>query len=209
MKRLIKQSSHSFPFLLFILLVLLSSLTFFSACDIGRRYDNGSVVDGVYLMRNKLYKKSLAARCLWDGDTGNMVFTVPDEYCGFKVKCLGAKGNPGFTGNPGSFEVRLPKTIDGFDSIVQYHYEPDEATSENTTNLNFIVNLGKYVNEIEEISKGALVGYGFKNNEGEYIVEAYYNVQIYYNIDSDNSTFYSKDGDIYYKSNDQMVTYRY
>ena len=196
-------------------LVFVTSLIFvvsccltLAACDNGNRYDNETVVDGIVLLRNKLHKKSLAECCFWDGDKDNMEFTVPEEYCGYKVKCLGEKGRPGFCGNPGSFKVYLPRTLDGFDSIVQYHYEPDAATSENTTNLNFTVNIGKYVDEIEKIGKGGLHGYGFKNDDGSETIKAYYRVTIFYNVDSGNSTFFSKDGDIYYKKSGQMVDYR-
>lgn len=194
--------------LIVILISVVSCCLALGGCDNGNRYNNESVVDGVVLLRNKLHKKSLAARCFWDGDTDNMVFTVPDEYYGYKIKCLGEKGRPGFCGNPGPFRVLLPNEIDGNESIVHYYYEPSSATAENTVNLNFTVNIGKYVNEFEQISNGGLYGYGIKNEDRNETINAYYRVKINYVIDSDNATFYSKDGDIYYKSNDKMVEYR-
>ncbi|MDE7083863.1 MAG: hypothetical protein K2O81_01310 [Clostridia bacterium] len=177
-----------------------------SACDIGRYYDSKTVNDGVVLMRNKHCKKSLAAYCEWDGDKNNMEFTVPDEYCGYKVKCLGAKGNPGFTGNPGSFGVRLPDKIDGYTCIsLLYGYVPD---TDKTVSLNFTVNIGKYICELQQISSGRLYGYGIINDDKSEDIIVYYDVKVYYNVDSENQTFYSKDGDLYYKSNGKIVEYR-
>lgn len=195
-------------FLIFLLLLSLSGLTLLSACDVGRRYDNEAVIDGVVLLRNKTHKKSLAARCTWDGDAENMEFTVPDEYCGYKVVCLGRKGNPGFTGNPGPFDVWLPDELNGLERRGSYGFMPEAANSENTVKLNFVINIGKYVSELEQIGNGGLYGYGVKNEDGSEDIRTYYRVKIYYNIDEGNSTFYSEDGDIYYKSNGQKVTYR-
>lgn len=197
------------------ILIIVTSLIFVVACclalagcDIGRRYDNETVVSGVVLLRNKLHKKSLAARCIWDGNTDNMEFTVPDEYCGYKVKCLGAKGNPGFTGDPGSFGVRMPNIIDGYYMVNNYSSFPPMVSEADITIFDFTVYIGNYVNEIEQINKESFYGYGIKNVGTADVVENYYKIIIVYIVDSDNATFYSKDGDIYYKSNDQMIEYR-
>ncbi|MCM1546659.1 MAG: hypothetical protein NC033_06475 [Clostridiales bacterium] len=191
------------------LIILVCSAVAFSACDTGQRYSNTEVVDRIALCSNKLYKKSLAKYCEWDGDMNSMEFTVPDEYNGYKVKCLGAKGNPGFTGNPGSFGVRLPNKIGGYESIVKCMYEPGDANPENTTDLNFTVYIGKFVDELEQIENGGLYGYGVNDIGGVGDkVEHYYRVKITYVINSDNSAFYSQDGDIYYKSNNKKVQYR-
>ena len=178
-------------------------------CDIGRRYDNEGVIDNVVLLRNKLYKKSLAAYCEWDGDENNKEFTVPDEYCGYKVKCLGKKGNPGFTGNPRSFMVVLPDVLNGLTQLTRYAFEPYDKNAENTIEIEFIVNIGKSFNEFVEINKTSLYGFGEINDDGRVIVKAYYNITTHFNVDIDNSTFYSKDGDIYYKSSGKMVEYSY
>lgn len=189
-----------------IFVILMSVISFLSACDIGSRYGNYSSVGGVELMSNKTHKKSLASRCEWDGDANSMEFTVPDEYDGYKVKCLGAKGNPGFSGRPSPFSVFLPSELDGLNSLGAYTFVPDDCTSENTINLNFTVNIGKSVSEIERIRKTALYSYGKRSNGQEETIR-YYNMNIYFNVDGENKTFYSQGGDIYYRSSGKKVDY--
>ncbi len=188
-----------------IFIVCITVFSAFSACDFGSKYDNESVVDGVVLLRNQTHKKSLAARCEWDGDMRNMQFTVPDEYCGYKVVCLGEKGNPGFSGRPSPFSVSLPDELDGLINVGGYTFIPEEMNAENTVILDFTVNIGKYVAEIERLYKSTLIGYGVF--EGEYVTQKYYRVNIYYNIDAENTVFYSKNGDVYYKATDKIYRY--
>ncbi|MCM1546660.1 MAG: hypothetical protein NC033_06480 [Clostridiales bacterium] len=213
MERKIKVKTNNIFVITVLLAALLCGLISFSACDTGQRYSNTEIVDGIALCSNKLYKKSLAKYCEWDGDMNSMEFTVPDEYNGYKVKCLGAKGNPGFTGDPGSFRVHMPDIINGYESLGYYSDLPPTATAEQSVNLEFKVNLGKYVNEITNISKTNIFGYGTINydDEGKRSEEpaVFYCINTYYIVNADNSAFYSQDGDIYYKSNNKKVQYRY
>ena len=194
-------------FIILSAIVILSVfLIICSACDSGRLYGNDTMVDGVYLSCNKSSKKAYAFVCVWDGDKNDMEFTVPDEYCGYKVNRLGAKGVGGFTGNPGSFGINIPDKVEGYDVISGCTSIDDTLTSENNFYLNFTVNIGKYVDTIGKISNESFYACGVKGEEE--IIQTYCIVKIYYNVASENSTFYSKDGDIYYKSSGKMIEYR-
>lgn len=206
MKRIMRERNLITPFFIIAFVMLLSGLFILPACDIGSNYKNYSMVDGVFMMSNDKVEKSLAAYCEWDGDVSNREFTVPDEYAGFKVKCLGAKGNPGFSGKPSPFSVQLPYEIDGLKNLGSYSFVPDDCTSANTFDLRFTVNIGKNVSEIMWIRKSALYAYGTYSNGQENILK-YYNMDIYYNVDGENKTFYSQGGDMYYRSNGEKVRY--
>lgn len=189
-----------------LLLIAIISVSVLSACDIGSRYGNWTTVDGVILASNKTHKKSLSSSCEWDGDKTNMQFTIPDEYDGFKVTDLGAKGNPGFSGKPSDFTVRLPSELDGLKSCAGYGFVPDEMNAGNTVVLNFTVNIGKLVKTIDRLTKYEIIGYGVYDDA--YIAQLYYKVVINYVIDAENETFYSMGGDVYYKSNNKIYDYK-
>ena len=166
-------------------------------------YEYAGEENGVSFYANKYTKQAFARPLAWDGDENSMVYTVPDTFNGYKVTQLG--GNHG-SGGISYFVVNLPAVYDGLESVTFFTNTPEEMTEENSEELVFTVNIGQNISTLE---RGNIVSYCGYGEAATRTIEKYYIVKLYFNCDSGNSTFYSRDGVLYYKSNDQKAEFKY
>lgn len=152
--------------------------------------------DGWLIAHNKLTGKCFVGECEWNGDRRSMEMTVPDEHRGVPVTQLG-----GYTGGPGRkgpldfcvfLNDKFLKEKDEW-SIM----EDDGALTDNEyETLTFTIHIGENLQSIERI----LGPYYYL--KGEDIV---YRIDYYFIVSKKNETFYSKDGNLYYKEDDTPV----
>ena len=144
---------------------------------------------------------------------GESKIVIPDEYRGYKVSALG-----GFIGRgaPCPFEIHISeKALEtlGCNEICgdyylekNYNYHVQEGEYEN---LYLYIHIGKNINEIKRVlDRDSFLFYAanITENEGEEAqIDIVYKVFAYYIVDEENKTFYSKDGKVYKKENDNLV----
>lgn len=156
-------------------------------------------INNLSLCYSKVTKECIAADINWDGDTENMIFTLPDEYEGIKINSLG--GTSGL-GTPILFYIDVPDEME-FDSSGITHVATEEDLAgmidENTITYKFTVNIGKNVKNFEYFHyKEYYIG---ENGKVMYIID------IDYEVSPDNKWAYSKDGKIYDKKTDELISY--
>lgn len=181
-------------------IVILSVSILFGLCSCYVSWETAGFVDGLWTCYNTLTKKACVGNYDWDGDESKMEITVPDTYEKYKITSLG-----GATSTKGIFfGVEMPLEYKGKKVFASCEELPDTATSENIVTLNFTVHLGKYVDTLySRFPK--YMKFGEKDdNEKNY---TYYMYKFYYVCSEENETFYSKDGVLYLKSNDEKATY--
>lgn len=162
---------------------------------IASQYGNGETVDGIFMAYSKLKNDAFAGSYLYE--SGEMSFTVPDEYCGYKVTHLGGYYGMGL---PCPFGVELPNEYNGLECLYTSASRLDDVETET---LFFTVNLGKNVSEITNVSDmDCYFAYGeVAPDGGEDTVLKYYKVEYYFVVSSDNQYFYaSEDGVLRNKS---------
>ena len=159
---------------------------------------NNYYEDGVWLSYNSLSHKAYVGAFLWDGDENNMEFTVPDTYGGYKITTLG-----GASGKSHPFGVELPSEYKGKRALASCQELPGNATSENTFELTFTICFGKNIDTLlEQLSRYEKFG-----EAGSEVADTFYVINYYYICSEENETFYSKDGVLYLKSNDEKAKF--
>lgn len=180
-------------------IVILSISILIGLCSCYVSWETAGYVDGLWTCYNTSTKKACVGNYKWDGDESKMEITVPDTYEKYKITSLG-----GATSTKGIlFGPIIPRELNGRVYDGSFFQLPEEANSENTVMLNFTVHLGKYIdtlfNRLWRYEK-----YTAENNYDDYV---YYVYKYYYICSEENETFYSKDGVLYLKSNDEKATY--
>ncbi|MDE6302524.1 MAG: hypothetical protein K2M36_02925 [Clostridia bacterium] len=190
------QNRHAYVILKFTLCVLLISTLLFclTACSMSYEFD---MTDGLGIGYSKLKKRAYIANCDWDGDKNNMTFVIPDEYKGFPVLDLG--GYYG-TGVPCPFCISLPIDFD-----IDFASNDDFGDSEYET-LVFTVVLGKNISKIVRVDGITYFGKETVDENGESISDILYKIEYRFEVDKQNPVFYSSDGKLYYKSNNELIT---
>ena len=173
-------------------------------CDTSFYYnDSTKTDDGVLIYYNTHSDKAFVARCEWDGDSQNMEFDIPDEISGCKVVRFGGYIGKGY---PLAFTVSLPQEIGGLQENNSLNVSQEEK-EQKVQDLIFTINLGKNVNELYYRGYSDELIYSYASADGSQT--AFYKVSYNYVCSEDNSTFYSRDGVLYYKSNDQKAEFKY
>ena len=151
-------------------------------------------INSLNIYYNKVTKSCIAGNFEWDGNNENMIFTVPDEYDGIKIKSLGGVVGKGA---PVLFCVKIPESLHQ-DAV--YSTESEECVgviNEDTVTYNFTVKLGKNIRNFEKFT--------YK----EYFMDAndnvVYIVEIKYECTTENEWSYAEDGKLYDKNTDQLI----
>lgn len=118
----------------------------------------------------------------WDGDLDNTVVDIPEEYDGYIITRLGGVYG---SGAPDAFLIYAEE----YDI-----YQEDEVEGE-AIEIEFEINLTKNIKEIKRID---LFDYFIKD-------DVIYHLTYSFNCPEDNEVFYSKDGKLYYKSDDSLA----
>ncbi|MDE7076192.1 MAG: hypothetical protein K2O62_02595 [Clostridia bacterium] len=156
-------------------------------------------MDGLWTCYNTSTKKAYVGHCHWDGDESKMEITVPDTYEDYKITSLG-----GVTSSkPLVFGPEYPRELNGKVSGCSYFELPEEANSENTVELTVTVHIGKYIENLYD-RQWRYVEY---TSEEDYNDRIFYVFNYYYICSEENKTFYSKDGVLYLKSNDEKAKF--
>lgn len=180
-------------------IVILSVSILFGLCSCYVFWESAEFVDGLWTEYNTLTKKAYVGRYDWDGDESKMEITVPDTYEKYKITSLGGVSSS----KPLIFGPETPHELNGMVYDGSYDKLPEEANSENTVALNFTVHLGKYIDSLYG-RHNRYERFKSKSDEIDYI---FYIFNYYYVCSEENETFYSKDGVLYLKSNDEKATY--
>ena len=146
---------------------------------------------------NAVMRKAFVGIYRWDGNTENMTIKIPYTYKNAKVFELG-----GYTGKgaPSKFGVVLPKEYyKNVDGVADGDWNIDKNDEYETLKFKVIL-----TENIEELNNTFSKEYYLQYTDGEYD-DVLYKVEYYYECPKRNKTFYSKNGKLYYKSNNKLA----
>ena len=191
--------------LLFVVFTIILILFGFRACALNRTYshdyltlENGTMSFGV----SDEKKDTFAGGARWDG--GDMSFRVPDEFGGYKVTKLG-----GIYGTREQiFEVRINDELldkeynveTGQERFDKHHRDDDEYET-----FTFTIYIGKNIKKFHYVDPSYYLANWELTDDGEKIYDFVYKIECYFVVDEENETFYSKDGKVYYKVNNELL----
>jgi len=138
----------------------------------------GAKINNLNVYYSKITKDCTAGLYEWDGNTENMTVIVPDEFEGIKISNLGGKS---IGSSPALFHISLPEDIEIRDEY------------------NFTIKLGKNINYAEHF----LYTDEYTDYKGILLCKINY----YYEVSEANKWIYSKDGKIYDKKTDELISY--
>ena len=155
--------------------------------------------DGWSIAQNRLTKRCAVCHYVWKGDTENMELWVPDTYKGHKVTQLGEVRRT----SPFCVVLDLNGMADGEVQNWVTQDVPDEAppTYDAYETLTFTIHIGENIKKVESML-GEQYYLQYEHNQ---IVNYRYKVEYNYICSKKNPVFYSRDGVLYYKKNDEPV----
>lgn len=145
------------------------------------------------------YKQdAFVSKYSWNGSRDSMTIDIPDTFKGYEINSLG-----GFfsTGVPAYFTVDIDSDGNklGFSKVIGYNeFDPDAGYEE----LVFTLNLGANVTGIMADENSLL---RCRGDNGDIYYEVVYTV----NCPKENLVFYSKEGRLYRKSDDELIDLPY
>lgn len=183
-------------------IVLLIALSGCETEDFATLYRDKTEIDGFYILINQ------SANCCFVGQynctayTENMEITIPDEYDGMPVTRLGGYCGRGL---PTPFQISLADLYMNAPEGSKYNTVSSSNTidAENCVveDVVFILNIGENIKTIEYVT---MDNYYPHINEDDSIT--YYHPVVKINCSDSNKHFYSKDGKLYYKNTDELVS---
>ena len=188
------------------ILLLISLLFCLSACDFADAamfYTDSAEIDGLHIEINKIANRCFVSYYTVSEYTEGMTITIPDDYNGIPIKRIG-----GFvgTGVPSPFEIDLfeiyvnaPEDSDYYTTYIDHPDNfniVDEYTVEEVV---FQLHIGKNIEVVDFITNDY---YPHINEDGSI---TFYHPIVYITCSEENTTFYSKDGKLYYKSTNALV----
>ena len=161
-------------------------------------YNEDEVVDGLDIHYSDVKQDAFIAKFSLNGSRDSMTIDIPDTFKGYEINSLG-----GFfgTGVPAYFTVDTDNDGNklGFSKVIGYNeFDPDASYEE----LIFTLNLGANVTGIMADENSLL---RCRGDNGDIYYEVVYTV----NCPEGNITFYSRDGRLYRKSDDELVDLPY
>ena len=165
-----------------------------------------NAIDNFDIGYSKVLNEAFVSSYNWDGvcETKNIV--IPEEYNGIKITALG--GYYG-RGAPHPFGVSLSESYknDLCSEANQWFGSKTykDVESVDTVYLNFNLHISKNIEQITEHTLDHFYEgtyYDGENYHSKIIVVILYNIT----CDEDNNTFYAKDGKLYYRQNDSLVS---
>lgn len=186
-------------------LLLVSFLLCLSACDldgVAYFYSYAGEYNGFGIEVNKLANCCFVSGYTCTEYTEGMEITIPDDYNGIPIKRVG-----GFSGigAPSPFGIDLSQLYmnapEGSEFDMIWRYPDDELSVAYTIeNVVFQLNIGKNIEEIDFVFMDDY--YPHINEDG---TVTFYHPVVYITCSEENTTFYSKDGKLYYKSTNALV----
>ena len=186
-------------------LLLVSFLLCLSACDldgVAYFYSYSGEYNGFGIAVNKLANCCFVSGYTCTEYTEGMEITIPDDYNGIPIKRVG-----GFSGigAPSPFGIDLSQVYmnapEGSEFDMIWRYPDDELSVAYTIeNVVFQLNIGKNIEEIDFVFMDDY--YPHINEDG---TVTFYHPVVYITCSEENTTFYSKDGKLYYKSTNALV----
>jgi hypothetical protein len=193
---------------LFIALLLISFTICFSGClseEVSMLYSDTVEMDGFFIAINKLSNCCFVGSYQCTEYTENLEITIPDAYDGIPITRMG--GYYG-TGVPTPFLISLADLYMNAPENSKYNgvfsgnindFEIAEAYI--IENVVFHLNIGKNIEAIEFVSMDTY--YPHINEDGSI---TFYHPVVYTNCSAENEHFYSKDGKLYNKETDELIT---
>lgn len=148
--------------------------------------------------------KAFFADYNWDGTADGMNIILPENYNKTKITGLG-----GYTGRgyPAEFAIDFTDVAkeELCSSAIRWSYANHTANIKDADIrfLPFQLHISKNIEEIENLSMGGIVLAEYEEN-GETIYNIYV-LTCYVTCDTNNKTFYAKDGKLYFKQTDELV----
>lgn len=191
--------------LILLIMLLGASLRGCPNEDLSLQYSEHAEMDGFYIGINKRASCCFVGNYECEKYTENMEITIPDEYQSMPVKRIGGyigRGYPTpFIIAMGDLYMNAPEEseynkvyigdINNFDIEENYSVE----------NPVFTVNIGKNIDAIVNVDMD--VYYPHINEDGSI---TFYHPVVNINCSKENKHFYSKDGKLYYKETDELVS---
>ena len=160
---------------------------------------DATTVDGIsYCTKRDSNSEAVVIGSWWDGETTEIVYEIPDAFEGLSVVWLGDKVY--------GFEIHQPSefvSYDPKDGKIHQRYETDPIADVNDANLEITditvtFKLGKNIKYIGTIGPDYLA---LKSGDDLSV----FRVHVLFEVSDDNPTYYSRDGILYLKSNDEKV----
>ncbi len=190
--------------LLVLFLCVFTCLTF-TGCSLLFEYQTDAI-DNFDIGYSEILNKAFVSSYNWDGTDETKKIVIPEEYNGTRITALGGYYGRGV---PCAFGIELPDSYQNnlCGEVNQWICSDiyEDVESVDTIYLNFNLHISK---NIEQITKHTLDCF----YEGAYFDGENYDSKIMvvflYNITCDerNKTFYAKDGKLYYRQNDNLVS---
>ena len=188
------------------LAILIAFIMLFSLTGCSQFYDQETdAVDGWDVGYSDYYEDAYLGLYNWDGSQENMNIVMPEKYKGYKVTKLG-----GYSGSGYPSVVKIEPTDDAKkllcnDASEWYHM--NHISNIENSKIKFVtfnVHVSKNIKEIQELDLGGFIG-------GKYIKDGkeYYDIYVLLcnvTCDESNETFYAKEGKLYYKQDDTLVS---
>ena len=177
----------------------------FSGCSLMYEYELDAI-DNFDVGYSKILNNAFLSSYSWDGsdDTKNIV--IPEEYQGIPITELGGYYGRGV---PCAFGVDLPEVlqnnlcIEASQWFCSSVYE--DIGSVDTIYLNFNIHISKNIKQITEHTLDCFYEgtyFDGEDNHSKIIVVFLYNIT----CDEENNTFYAKDGKLYLRKDNTLVT---
>ncbi|MBQ8740434.1 MAG: hypothetical protein IJY79_02660 [Clostridia bacterium] len=186
------------------ILIIFVMLFSFAGCSQSYELETNAV-DGWDVGYSDYYEDAYLGVYNWDGSQDNVNIVVPEKYKGYKITKFG-----GYSGSGYPSVVKIEPTDDAkkllcSDASEWYHIS--HISKIKNCNIKFVtvnVHISKNIKEIKEVDLGGFIG-------GKYIKDGkeYYDIYVLLcnvTCDENNETFYSKDGKLYYKQDDALVS---
>jgi len=192
---------------LFAMVVLVALSLLFSGCvleEVIMPYSETAETDGLFISVSKIANRAFVGRYDSAEYPDNFEITIPDEYEGVPIKQIGGyhgRGVPSPFCIDLSFYLNAPKEskydavfggdLDKFDIAEDYVIEE----------ILFELNIGENIETVEYVSMDDY--YPHINEDGSI---TFYHPVVNITCSDDNEHFYSKDGKLYHKATDEVVS---
>lgn len=192
----------------FLIILLTTFLTFNAyGCDIKDlclTYDETVQYDNFTIAINDSGKCCFVGCYTVEKYTENMEITIPDYYEDIPIERIGGYFG---TGAPTPFCIDIPEYLNSpenssYSGVFIGHPDTFNLDVKYTVvDLPFRLNIGKNINEISNVSMDSYFPY--INDDGSI---TFYHPVVEISCSIDNEHFYSKDGKLYDRENDELIT---
>ena len=182
--------------ILVVMLLVLVTMSF-SACDLSEAsflYSETAEENGFSYGINRVGDSCFVSTYICEAYTEGIEITIPDEYDGVPVTCLGGYLN-GKTANP--FVIKLSDCEQAYNDVPIYRIKEPYVIKD----ISFVLHIGKNISDIEYVNMAKY--YPYSNDDGTVTV---YHPVVEIICAEENPLFYSKDGKLYDKKTEELIT---